>query len=305
MSGAPNGDSVQQPVFAPVSQNSKVSDDIDLGEIFSDYFISEANDPLNNFGGTSVPPPASVLDTTTMVTIDKVTKEHHQKTNQPSMMQNTQPKMTGAADAGSAPTTRVLMGGAIVLPTGHGIKTAWHAESLPNLAGSTIVMKQAQQPAKEPTVKKLKADEAVTKVPEIAGIPLAASHPNKEKIQGIEIQTQTPAHAGALAEESTTSNATSDKLDFAMTGSVPQNAMQQQQQPYLAQMAISESRATRVGSNIVLPVGVGIRVGVPEGVVAQGFDAGMVGVAHAGRGATPLVPSSHLFCWQYVRTGCC
>eukprot|EP00542_Grammatophora_oceanica_P020038 CAMPEP_0194027730 /NCGR_PEP_ID=MMETSP0009_2-20130614/1815_1 /TAXON_ID=210454 /ORGANISM="Grammatophora oceanica, Strain CCMP 410" /LENGTH=580 /DNA_ID=CAMNT_0038666887 /DNA_START=599 /DNA_END=2341 /DNA_ORIENTATION=+ len=42
-------DNVQQPLFAPVSQGAQMGDDIDLNEIFADYFINEFEDPLNAY----------------------------------------------------------------------------------------------------------------------------------------------------------------------------------------------------------------------------------------------------------------
>jgi PAS domain S-box-containing protein len=53
MSTGNNSQGFQQPLFAPSSQNNQGSqllgDDIDLNEIFADYFINEFEDPLNAY----------------------------------------------------------------------------------------------------------------------------------------------------------------------------------------------------------------------------------------------------------------
>lgn len=49
MAGNSLRNGIQQPLFAPTSQAHMLGDDIDLNEIFADYFISEFDDPLNAY----------------------------------------------------------------------------------------------------------------------------------------------------------------------------------------------------------------------------------------------------------------
>mmetsp|Transcript_6884 Transcript_6884/g.9708 ORF Transcript_6884/g.9708 Transcript_6884/m.9708 type:complete len:485 (-) Transcript_6884:237-1691(-) len=115
--------SFQQPMFAPAQGNQQLGDDIDLNEIFADYFISEFDDPLNAY-------------TSSMANYSGAAA---------AMALAQKQQQVAAAAAGSTPTSAPLAAAPSMsgLPTG-GIKTAWHTGSAAQPANGSLPQQQQQ-----------------------------------------------------------------------------------------------------------------------------------------------------------------
>jgi len=244
MSGNAMPNSVQQPLFAPATQGSTLGDDIDLNEIFADYFISEFDDPLNaytssmaNYSGAAAAvalaqkqqqvDAAAATSTTPAASLALPGVAITAPTPQ------TKPAPTPAPIAAPTPSGNSL-------PTG-GIKTAFH---------SGVAQQQQQQQQHyhqngnltgEPATKRLK--ESVSP----AGAPLYATAPvgPATAAAGLAPATNAPISKGAI----------SGRLGFSVVAGQIKQA-----QP----MTVARQPAAATG--VALPVGVGIRLGGVGGV---------------------------------------
>jgi len=130
---------VQRPMFAP--QGGKMGEDFDLNDLFADYLMTEVDDPMN---------PANLS-----------MGAHPGATVAASLAQQQQ---HGAL----AQTAQAAVPAAAALPTGRGIKTAWHTGTMP-------VAPAPAQHFVEPMVKRYKVEDGQAAVnPLVAGIPAAA-----------------------------------------------------------------------------------------------------------------------------------
>lgn len=153
MSGNALNHGVQQPLFAPVSQQqgNALGDDIDLNEVFADYFISEFEDPLNaytnamgNYSGV-----AAALQ--------------QQQINQSVINQSINQQAAQILVSGSTPNP--LAGVPAPLPTG-GIRTAFHTKQVaapPSTDNGHIAVSE------QPSTKKIKFE--ASGQPQLAQVP--------------------------------------------------------------------------------------------------------------------------------------
>lgn len=156
------------------------------------------------------------------------------------------------------------------LPTGQGIKTAWHTGSLPAMHGSSAQSQSIQQ---QPPAKRTRAEENLY-LPQGQGVAPAMSAPGNSTNGG-----GMTAQQFALASAASGVGALSGRLGFMMPGNVGGGGgvaqqVQIQQQTYLPD-----------GSTPVnLPIGTGIKVGGITGINA------MVPGAGGGSGITGGMP---------------
>eukprot|EP00521_Asterionellopsis_glacialis_P006394 CAMPEP_0195284834 /NCGR_PEP_ID=MMETSP0707-20130614/2894_1 /TAXON_ID=33640 /ORGANISM="Asterionellopsis glacialis, Strain CCMP134" /LENGTH=492 /DNA_ID=CAMNT_0040344235 /DNA_START=924 /DNA_END=2402 /DNA_ORIENTATION=- len=115
--------SFQQPMFAPAQGNQQLGDDIDLNEIFADYFISEFDDPLNAYTSSM----ANYSGAAAAMALA-------QKQQQVVAAATTTPM---SAPLAAPPSTSTL-------PTG-GIKTAWHTGAATQPANASLAQQQQPQ----------------------------------------------------------------------------------------------------------------------------------------------------------------
>lgn len=126
-------------MFAPVSQSSKskFGDDIDLSDIFAEY-LNDAEDPLTTFSNYS----AYSGNATTVQQNNISLLQNSTSTNQ---QQQQQQQHDATLNIQAAPA-------AVSLPTGRGIKTAFHTGGLPG------VVSQIQSMPQEPAQKRPKVE---------------------------------------------------------------------------------------------------------------------------------------------------
>uniref|UniRef100_A0A7S2MF67 LOV domain-containing protein n=1 Tax=Helicotheca tamesis TaxID=374047 RepID=A0A7S2MF67_9STRA len=233
---------VQKPMFAP--KHTQLGDDIDLNDIFADYFINELEDPLTSYAN-------SVSKYSGAAAAVALAQQQQQA--------------AALAAAAATPQTAGQAAPAPSLPTGRGIQTAWHSGALPNVSGTGALL-QAQVDAQAPAAKKAKLQAP------------------QDAMQGIAPQNHAQAAApmeapvGAPVAGSQNTGAASGlsgRLGFSMVGgqlALPQQggAVQQQQQ----------AGAPAAQGNVTLPVGMGIRVGGAGGVVPHGAAGGNATLSH-------------------------
>mmetsp|Transcript_23603 Transcript_23603/g.34833 ORF Transcript_23603/g.34833 Transcript_23603/m.34833 type:complete len:491 (+) Transcript_23603:380-1852(+) len=222
---------VQQPVFAPVSQQgNQLGDDIDLNEVFADYFISEFEDPLNaytnamgNYSGVA----AALQQQQITNTLNAQTAAHTILTGQ------TPNPLAAVPQHPGAPTPNPL-------PTG-GIRTAFHTKQVvaapPSAGGNNGSVQQylvanQQHQQQQPAVKKIRT-EAGAAQPQFAQVP-------------------TNIGRGGIT----------GRLGYSMIGGQLVHQAQQQQQAAVAAVP----QPAPGGGGVQLPVGVGIRLGGIGGV---------------------------------------
>jgi len=317
---------VQQPLFAPVSQQgAQLGDDIDLNDIFADYFINEFDDPLNaytnsmaNYSGAA----AAVALAQKQQQVNQQQQQNYQQQNQQltAGMVATPIASTPAAAAAAVathagalasavalipapqlvpipapqlvpipapqvvpiPATQIaptqaprnalsLVAAAPILPTG-GIKTMFHNSTamVPSVATRALQQQfqRHQQQVAQPNNVTSSAGPPSAAVSVVGGITMAGSNgimePAIKKIKT----------AGGL----------SGRLGFSMVGgqlALPQHHLQKQQQlqqgvsitassitqqSQMTTMASTKQQTTATPGDMVLPVGVGIRLGGIGGV---------------------------------------
>lgn len=223
-------ENMQRLLFAPVTQGAK--EEIDLSDIFADY-LNEGDDPLTTFGY------AQNLSAQQQVQ-QQPQQQQQQQVSYP--MYDTSGKTSTPLQMANAPVPLVQQQQPIMtLPTGHGIKTAFHAG--------------------------------------VVGGGAASEHPSKKakivnQAQAISTQQQNQQPPAPLAAVppvapnslSTTGSALSGRLGFSMmSGKLAMNNTNGS-----AQQAQNVKLPTAPG-NIPLPVGVGIRLG---GILPQAANTG-------------------------------
>jgi PAS domain S-box-containing protein len=215
---------VQRPMFAPVSQSSKGKyEEIDLSDIFAEY-LNDGDDPLTTFSNFS--------NLTSMGFQQPNQQQHPQQDQQQigfnPLLDTPQPlgnqNMLITQNQAPAPGNNSV--NTIALPTGRGIKTAFHSGVT---APATQTAQQQQTNLQEPA-------------------------PKRPKIAGAGIQTSTIPQAGTgqavvPLNLSTLGTGITSRLGFSLSGgqvTLPQKAPQAKPAPQ---------------GNIQLPIGVGIRLG--------------------------------------------
>jgi len=141
---------LQKPVFAPVSQGNKLVDDIDLSDIFAEYFNDGGEDPLTTFSSPSICGDAAAAGQ----------RIQQQQVQQISSIVG--PDLT-------------LSNNNLTLPCSQGIKTPYHAGLLTN-HGTSIVKEQEPQVQDNsqqqlPPQKKMKAEQVPTHYQQAAHAP--------------------------------------------------------------------------------------------------------------------------------------
>jgi len=144
-------------MFAPVTQgnNNQLGDDIDLNEIFADYFINEFDDPLNAYTSSM----ANYSGAAAAMALAQKQQQVVASSGTGAGQVSTAPPLTAAgAPLSAAPS---LSG----LPTG-GIKTAWHYGAMPNVGGGAAVQQQQPYQAQvPPPQKKVKVEDHNSTLP--------------------------------------------------------------------------------------------------------------------------------------------
>lgn len=209
-------DNMQRLLFAPVTQGAK--DDIDLSDIFAEY-LNEGDDPLTTFGyaqnfGLGVQPQAQQQP------------QQQQVVSYP--MYNVQEKPV-PTQVTNVNTPVVQQPQAMTLPTGYGIKTAFHA----GVVGPASI---PEHPAKKAKIEnEIQAPTHQQPITTVAAVP--------------------PVGVNNL---STSGSALSGRLGFSMMGGKlamnNSNATTQQAQT-------QNTKLPTAPGNVPLPVGVGIRIG--------------------------------------------
>jgi len=230
MAGNAYNHGVQQPMFAPVSQGQgqMLGDDIDLNEIFADYFINEFEDPLNAYTNSM----ANYNGAAAAVALA-------QKQQQVDLSMNME-GYTGPAPS-TLPPAPVFSPPA--LPTG-GIKTAFHT--------GVAAPPQTFTPANGsmPPAKKMKPAH------QPSGIVTAFHH------------SQIPVPVPRAGAQVVGRGGLSGRLGFSMVGGQLAHPRQQETQApqYPQGPLVPAAQQAPASSGMSLPVGVGIRLGGIGGV---------------------------------------
>uniref|UniRef100_A0A7S2URI2 LOV domain-containing protein n=1 Tax=Attheya septentrionalis TaxID=420275 RepID=A0A7S2URI2_9STRA len=247
----------QKLLFAP--RGNQYNEDFDISEVFADYFTTEFEDPLNaytssmaNFSGGA----ASVaLGQQQQQHEEEQQKNHHEQQQYDSTIQsNTGPQNNFPLATAPATTTN----SAVILPTGRGIKTAWHTGAMPSLASSGTYQQSQGPQSFAPLGKKPKFVQEATTTSSLSTLPLAVPQQSQQQ------QTSTALPTGG--------SALSGRLGFTMTpgGQVNIPHRVQQQNPPPTAPPPSSSTSLAPVPVMSLPVGVGIRLGGIGGVVNPG-----------------------------------
>mmetsp|Transcript_13741 Transcript_13741/g.20024 ORF Transcript_13741/g.20024 Transcript_13741/m.20024 type:complete len:534 (-) Transcript_13741:206-1807(-) len=263
---------VQKPMFAP--KHSQLTDDIDLNDIFADYFINELEDPLTSYAN-------SVSKYSGAAAAVALAQQQQQAAALAAAAAIPQPQQMVQSTPAPAPVATSLP-----LPTGRGIQTAWHSGTLPNVSGTGTILQAAQMEAQAPAAKKVKVEAA----PQDSGYQIAPTPMSQAPPTGAPAPLSAPQTANAAS-------GLSGRLGFSIVGgqlAVPQQGggVQQQQQQQLA----SAPGPSATPGNVTLPVGMGIRVGGAGGVVPPGAASGNAMLSHTqwgGGGAQQLSHAQH------------
>jgi len=289
MTGNALNHGVQQPLFAPVSQQgAQLGDDIDLNEIFADYFINEFEDPLNAYTNSM----ANYSGAAAAVALAQKQQQVNQQQQQlPQINQHQNQQLTAAAPVAPTPTAThtavlnhpgALAAAAPLLPTG-GIRTMYHASTAPAPSiAATAMISQQHQHVPHPSSVTSSAAPSVA-MPVVGAATTTAGNngivePAVKKIRTALGPNNTSTMIAALPPN-VARGAISGRLGFSMIGgqlALPQQQLQQQKQqtatPPQSQMTTMTSKQTSIGQTsassggISLPVGVGIRLGGIGGV---------------------------------------
>lgn len=284
---------VQKPMFAPVSQGTQLGEDLDLNDIFADYFISEFEDPLNAYTSSM----ANYTGAAAAVALAQ--QQQSAAAALPQAQLSAAPAtipQAGASGLAAVTHAPAATGTAsLPLPTGRGIKTAWHSGALPNVGANGIVVQQTQ--TQQPLSKKHKGNgQLQTEISVPTPVLPTGGIQHQLSAGGIQHQLPTggiqhqklsqqvdaspslsanvappaqPAASPAPAGTATSSTAggLSGRLGFSLVGghlAVPQRGSPTAQQ----QQAMPSEKAAAPG-NVSLPVGVGIRLGGVGGAASQ------------------------------------
>lgn len=149
---------VQRPMFAPVSQSSKGKfEDVDLSDIFAEY-LNDGDDPLTTFSNFSN------LTSMGFAQPSQPLQQQQQQQNQTAFNSLLNNNQSGNTQGAVSQTAGNSMMDTITLPTGRGIKTAFHS-------GVSAPMIQHQ----EPLMKKPKLQAAPFNQPGQAVVPANVS----------------------------------------------------------------------------------------------------------------------------------
>lgn len=211
---------LQTPMFAPVTQGSKFNDDIDLSDIFAEYF-NDANDDF--------------------ASISSIVSGGQQQ-------QQSISNLLGTTNQPTTNTVNVQVQGVpgvsnITLPTGRGIKTAWHNGTLPNIQNGTDGNHDTTMQQQAQKKQKVEIQQSAT--------PQQPQQPQPQ--EAINPQHNTVTTAGPPG-----GSALSGRLGFNVVGgqlTMPQkNNTTEQPSP-------QDSKTVIAPGGVNLPVGVGIRLG--------------------------------------------
>lgn len=280
---------IKMPIFTGASQSSgqMFGNDVDIGDLFADYFISDldqnnqnqlsalqiANAPVANplLAPVAPAPPAFDLPTLTNPneTLDAPSQAPQPQNNQNGIYTNV-----------------------TELPTRRGIKTAWHTGSLPNLQGGifqvtgNILERQQQQ--------QLKAQQAFAHLakkvkPNDDRIVQNTSNSQNVLTTSVSSPVQSTQNAVSGGGDDKLKNATvslstgsaiSGRLGFSMVGGQLSLPNRNAKVSIAGQSSTPESENSNLGmanasdsGGVSLPIGRGIRIGGQSGVVQQQIDA--------------------------------
>lgn len=265
---------VQQPLFAPVSQQGGhlLGDDIDLNEIFADYFINEFEDPLNAYTNSM----ANYNGAAAAVALA-------QKQQQVDM------KMEMNATQGGMQMQQPIFSS---LPTG-GIKTAFHkaSEAPPPQQHPYQMLQQPQHQQQAtstvPAAKKLKADGQLFS----GGGVVTAYHQS--------VIPKPQAGAPIIGR-----GAISGRLGFSVVGgqlAVPNQQQHSAMAPAPANNAQPPAPPQQTSGGVPLPVGVGIRLGGVGGVAPAMAQSGVRGGQYTmWSGGSAMAPGAGVMSEQAV-----
>jgi len=264
---------IQMPMFTGASQSTGQfgNTDVDLGDLFADYFVNEmeANDQRDSYNQLLALQAASApVANPLLAPVPAATAP------QGLVPTLTNPNESLASMAASQQIQNVANNTNVnvALPIRRGIKTAWHSGTLPNLQSTYQVagdILQQQQHQQQHQAQQHQAQQAFAHIAK----RMKASDQNNSFLN-----TATPlsnSTSDAHANVATTSgSAISGRLGFTMVGgqlAVPNRSKENQNQT--SENSETSQKASEVGGGISLPVGVGIRIGGQTGAVHQSQQA--------------------------------
>jgi len=220
---------IQKPMFAPVSQNSKFGEDIDLSDIFSDYF-NNMEDPL-------------ITSTSTNHSSISGEFKNQDKATIASEM-NTVIGSSSIQQPGSSNSSNVT------LPTGRGIKTPFHAGHSSNMFSQERKIYQASSQSQDlPPAKKQKH--------------IVLSHQTQQQQQATQnLQEQMSQNQNSqLVSTPLTATETAATGSKTLSKVCHSDSEDQLANSRKDGAEIQENKISNASGGITLPVGVGIRLG--------------------------------------------
>jgi len=170
---------LQKPVFAPVSQGNKLVDDIDLSDIFAEYFNEGGDDPLTTFSNPSICGDAAAAG-------QRIQQQQVQQISSILTPFGTPQTIDPGFTIGTRNTT---------LPRSQGIKTPYHAglKQEPQIQSTS----QVQQ---VPPPKKMKSEHLPTQYQQVVPAPTPSRIMQVPGINplGVAVRTQTPGGINPL-----------------------------------------------------------------------------------------------------------
>lgn len=317
---------LQKPVFASVSQGNKLVDDIDLSDIFAEYFNEGGDDPLTTFSNPSICGDAAAAG-------QRIQQQQVQQISSILTPFGTPQTVGPGLTHGTRNAT---------LPRSQGIKTPYHAGLLPNLGTLPGKKQEVQQ---VPPQKKMKAEEVPTQYQQVIPTPTASQIMQAPGINplGVTDRMQAPGinplgvtertHAPGInplgvtermqapsinqlggAGKSQVPNINplgvtggqsgrglSGRLGISMVGG--QLSIPQTNSAGIRPVVSQDAKLPILSSSIPLPVGRGIRVGniipqAPSGVSAPLNQVRSVTGASTNIGATVTPAQNHYSSWM-------
>eukprot|EP00584_Thalassiosira_punctigera_P013962 CAMPEP_0172554842 /NCGR_PEP_ID=MMETSP1067-20121228/56666_1 /TAXON_ID=265564 ORGANISM="Thalassiosira punctigera, Strain Tpunct2005C2" /NCGR_SAMPLE_ID=MMETSP1067 /ASSEMBLY_ACC=CAM_ASM_000444 /LENGTH=588 /DNA_ID=CAMNT_0013343289 /DNA_START=259 /DNA_END=2025 /DNA_ORIENTATION=+ len=279
---------MQMPIFAAATQQTTNSDDIDLHDIFADYFNEGDATAANN---------ADLLSNAlaTAQQQHQVQQQHHlaqAQQQQAQLAANHQQQLAVNAAVAQQQAQQQQQQHQVSLPTGSGIKTAWHSGSLPAMhqqgsSGSNNSNSTQQPPAKRSRGEELflPGQQQQQQQKQLGESSMAGQNNVGAVGGGTNGVTITPQQ---LALAASGVGALSNRLGFSLPnnanfgiGANSGNMMVQQQQQGISQASVQQQVATSGG--ITLPVGIGIKFGAGGNILPQA-QAGMQAGGGLGNG---------------------
>lgn len=266
---------MQMPVFAAATQQATNSDDIDLHDIFVDYF--------NEDNGVAATNNADLFSTAF------ATAQQQQQAQQQQLAQAQQAQLAANHQQQLAANAAVAQQQAqqqqqVSLPTGSGIKTAWHSGSLP------VVQQQVapnnNNSIQQPSAKRSRGEDLF--------LP-SQQQQHQQQLQQQQLQNNIGGIGGGgnsavnmtqqqLALAASGVGALSNRLGFALPNNsnigIGGNMVQQQQGISIStQQANTSQQAAVASGGISLPIGMGIKFGAGGNIIphAQAGAANMHG----------------------------